>query len=137
MSIRSIIPFLIRLCLVTVVLGVAGMAAPRIAQAEMTLVMVEEPGCMWCARWHAEVGPEYPITPEGLAAPLHRVTMGAPQIDDLTLISAPVYTPTFLLIDEGQEVGRIEGYPGEEFFWWQLGQLLDRADPDWAAPTIN
>ena len=31
------------------------------------LVMVEEPGCPWCARWTAEIGPIYPKTAEGRA----------------------------------------------------------------------
>lgn len=33
------------------------------------------------------------------------------------------YTPTFVLIDGGREVGRIEGYPGEAFFWGLLEKL--------------
>ncbi len=36
------------------------------------------------------------------------------------------YIPTFVLIDEGKEVGRIEGYPGEDFFWGMLGKLLEK-----------
>jgi hypothetical protein len=33
-----------------------------------------------------------------------------------------------VLIDpEGQEAGRIEGYPGEDFFWGLLGRMLEEA----------
>ncbi len=118
-------------------LGLWAMVSPVAADADLTLLMVEEPGCIWCARWHNEVGPEYPITPEGLAAPLHQINIGQAGLGNFSLVSAPIYTPTFVLVEDGQEVGRIEGYPGEEFFWGLLTRLLDRAQPDWAAPTAN
>ena len=46
------------------------LAAPMAALADMQLMMVEQTGCTYCAAWHAEVGPEYPLTTEGKAAPL-------------------------------------------------------------------
>ena len=36
------------------------------------------------------------------------------------------FTPTFVLIDDGREVGRIEGYPGEDFFWGLVEQLVGK-----------
>lgn len=94
----------------------------------LELVMVEEQGCFWCARWREEVGPEYPITPEGIAAPLRRVDIRQPIPDDLSFTTRTVYTPTFILVSDGQEIGRIEGYPGEDFFWGLLGRLIEQAD---------
>lgn len=101
------------------------LAAP--VQAEMALVMVEEQGCMWCARWNAEIGPIYPKTPEGQAAPLRRIDIHDPIPDDLTLKTSPHFTPTFILLDDGTEVNRIEGYPGEDFFWGLLGVMLEQS----------
>ena len=34
------------------------------------------------------------------------------------------FTPTFILVNDGAELGRIEGYLGEDFFWALLGMLL-------------
>jgi hypothetical protein len=99
------------------------------ALAQMTLLMFEDVGCVYCARWNAEVGPEYPISPEGRAAPLMRIDIHAPLPDALTLTSRPRFTPTFVLVNAGIEVGRIEGYPGEDFFWGLLARLIDRAAP--------
>ena len=90
------------------------------------LVMFEEKGCVWCARWDREIAPIYPKTPEAEMAPLRRVDLDAPLPDDLERIDRIAYTPTFVLLHEGREVGRIEGYPGEDFFWGLLGLLLDR-----------
>lgn len=99
----------------------------------LELVMVEQAGCAWCARWHAEVAPEYPLTEEGREAPLRRIDLHEPVPDDLAFDTAPRLTPTFVLVEDGREVGRLEGYPGEEFFWPMLGQLIDEADGDDAA----
>lgn len=97
----------------------------------LELVMVEQAGCVWCARWDAEVAPEYPLTEEGRAAPLRRIDLHAPVPGDLTLDSPPRLTPTFILVGEdGREIGRMEGYPGEEFFWPLLGELLARAEEE-------
>ena len=110
--------------------GMMALARPAVAD-DWTLVMVEQPGCSYCARWNAEVAPEYPLTPEGRFAPLRRVDLRALP-GDLSFASRPVYTPTFVLMDDGVEVGRLEGYPGEDFFWGLLGRLLSRGDAAWA-----
>ena len=88
------------------------------------LVMVEQTGCHWCAKWDEEISHIYPKTEEGAHAPLRRVDLRAlPK--DITFVSRPVFTPTFVPVEDGQELGRIEGYAGDEFFWFLLGKLLD------------
>lgn len=107
----------------------ASFVTPQAANAELALLMFEELGCVWCAQWNTDVGGEYPITPEGRAAPLVRMDLHAPLDDALSLTSRPRFSPTFILVDDGVEIGRIEGYPGEDFFWGLLGRLLERAAP--------
>ena len=97
------------------------------AGAEPKLLMFEEEGCVWCERWDAEIGPIYPKTTEGRAAPLQKVNIRASVPDGVTLSRSAVFTPTFVLVVEGQEVGRLEGYVGDEFFWVLLGDLLHKA----------
>lgn len=89
--------------------------------------MVEERGCIWCARWNAEIGPIYPQTAEGAAAPLRRIDLHAPMPEDLVFESRPRLTPTFILTDDGQEVARIEGYAGDEFFWVMVSAMIASA----------
>ena len=98
------------------------------ASAETRLIMVEEVGCIWCARWNAELSDIYPKTPEGKAAPLLRIDIHAPRPKDITFARSLHFTPTFVLIVDGVETSRIEGYPGEDFFWGLLGQMLSRAN---------
>lgn len=103
------------------------MAAAQAAMAETELLMFEQPGCIYCARWDAEVGPEYPLTDEGKAAPLRRLQLRAPLPEGITIERHPVFTPTFILIKDGTEVGRIEGYPSEDFFWPLLANMIELA----------
>lgn len=102
----------------------AAVALAGPAQAGVGLVMIEQAGCTWCARWDAEVGGEYPLTAEGRIAPLRRIDLRAPLPPDLAFDRPAVFTPTFVLVDDGAEVGRIEGYPGEDFFWPLLDRLI-------------
>lgn len=101
---------------------VAGMAAVAVQAAE--LVMVEQTGCEWCARWNEEIGGIYPKTHEGRFAPLRRVDLRN-MPDDITVTRRVNFTPTFLIVEDGHEKARLEGYPGEDFFWPVLDQLLN------------
>lgn len=90
------------------------------------LIMVEEQGCVWCARWNAEIAPIYPKTAESVRAPLRRIDIGEQDGSGIRFARPVMFTPTFVLIDNDQEVGRIEGYPGEDFFWGYLTRLLNQ-----------
>ncbi|WP_424943294.1 thioredoxin family protein [Aliiroseovarius crassostreae] len=107
-----------------ILIGLALMVNAPARAAE--LVMVEEPGCAWCAAWERELGAIYPKTPEGQYAPLIKVGIRKTRDDDLGFdLARPVsFTPTFLLVDGGRELARIEGYPGEDFFWGLLEKML-------------
>lgn len=121
---------ILRQCLFTAVIAAAcWLPAPLVAEAR--LIMVEEPGCIWCARWNKAIGPIYPKTPEGQAAPLQRIDIRDATPDDLTFDSALRFTPTFVLVQDGVEVARIEGYPGEDFFWGLLQRMLEDAGIDY------
>jgi hypothetical protein len=100
--------------------------APSPSQAARTveLAMFEQPGCVYCLRWHEDVGPEYPVTAEGRAAPLRVLQLHAPLPDGISIARPVLFTPTFVLLINGQEAGRLEGYPGEDFFWGLLQSLL-------------
>jgi len=91
--------------------------------------MVERDDCPWCRAWHREIGPGYPNSPEGKTAPLRRVTLGSPQ-GDLPKFRGVVYTPTFLLVACGREVGRLVGYAGADFFYPLLQAQLAAVDPE-------
>ena len=109
--------------------GIAGMLAcmlPVTAVRAVELIMLEEDGCAWCERWNKEVGGIYHKTPEGQRAPLRRLDIHEKLPSELKFLTKGRYTPTFVLIDKGREIGRIRGYPGEDFFWGLLAKMLKR-----------
>ncbi len=114
------------------VLGLAAMPAPSVLRAEegtdapFELLMIDQEGCIYCERWEAQVGDAYDKTAEGRTAPLRRHDIHDALPEDVTLARPAVFTPTFVLLRDGQELDRIEGYPGEDFFWGVLGALLAR-----------
>src|SRR3954470_10975218 len=80
------------------------------------LVVFEQKGCVWCQKFDREIAPAYDKTAEGKRAPLHRVDIAQPVPSNLAFITRERFTPVFVLIDNGREVGRIRGYPGDVFF---------------------
>src|SRR6185503_9839527 len=99
------------------------------------LVLFEQKGCVWCQRFDRDIAPAYDKTSEGKRAPLRRVDIAQPAPADLSFIRRERFTPVFVLIDQGREIGRIRGYPGDTFFWGLLANLLERLDRGEAAPV--
>lgn len=94
------------------------------------MLMLEQPGCAWCARFDAEIAPAWAKTKEGQAAPLRRVDITKAWPEDIDFVARERFTPTFVLIDEGKEIGRIRGYPGDEFFWYLAAELIGKLPAD-------
>ena len=94
------------------------------------LIMVEEAGCVYCKKFNDEIAPAYPNTAEGKLAPLRRVDLADGWPTDLSMIEPDTLTPTFILIDNDQEIARLYGYQGDEFFWFLLGEMLAKLAPD-------
>lgn len=104
----------------------------------LDLLMVEQPGCVYCARWDKEIGPIYPRTDVGATAPLRRVQMADGAPEGIRYARPVVFTPTFILVgDEGRELGRIEGYPGEDFFWPLVENLVGSFDEPPKVPLTD
>lgn len=102
---------------------------PATAARAAELLMVTRPHCPYCKLWEIQVGSIYDRTRESSLAPLQRM-----KIEDISssayVFNEPVlYTPTFILLDENVEVGRIVGYADEAAFWGLFDELLSRLPP--------
>ena len=95
------------------------------AAGEIRLIMVEQPGCAYCAAWDDQIAPAYPKTAEGRFAPLMRADLHMGPPEGITYARRVNFTPTFILIDDGVEIARMEGYVGEDFFWPVYAKLLE------------
>lgn len=101
------------------------MAMPASSVFAAELLMYQRQGCLWCLAWDRDIGPIYGKTEFGQRAPLRVVDL-VRERPPISLKTRVVYTPTFVLVEHGREVGRIEGYPGDAHFWGMLEQLVRR-----------
>jgi len=104
---------------------ILGLTTPVMA-AEM--VMFEQPGCAWCKRFNEEIAPAWPKTEQGKRAPLRRVNIHDDIPADLAGIPVERFTPTFVLVDGGREIARLRGYPGDQFFWALVDEMMAKLD---------
>jgi hypothetical protein len=63
----------------------------------------------------------------GKKVPLRRVDILGHWPVDLGRVNRPSYTPVFILVDEGREVGRFDGYTTPQGFKRDLQRLLQRS----------
>lgn len=87
--------------------------------------MFERKGCAYCARWDREIGAAYGLTEEGRQAPLRKINLEDGQ-PGLALDSPVRFSPTFVLMKDGREVGRITGYMNDAMFWGLFSKMVQR-----------
>jgi hypothetical protein len=119
-----LVKFLSRAALFGAVLIASSTTNARAAE----LVMFEQAGCAWCEAFDREIAPIYPKTAEGARTPLRRVDIAAALPSDLAFIAVERLTPLFVMVENGREIGRIRGYPGEDHFWGLFGVLIKTLD---------
>ncbi len=90
----------------------------------LELVMVEQDGCVYCEMWHEQIAEIYPKTAEGKFAPLRQVDLFELDESGVEFDRGINFTPTFVVVENGRELARLEGYPGEDFFWFLLTKML-------------
>jgi hypothetical protein len=124
-------PMLAKMLRIDSLLAAAALAAsllwPAISHAA-ELVMFEQGGCVWCARWNRDVGLVYDKTAEAKVLPLRRVDIGRQTAAGITLAAPVVYTPTFVVAGGGREIGRITGFINDEAFWGLLDTLAAKLE---------
>ncbi|MBT3306744.1 MAG: hypothetical protein HN377_09705, partial [Alphaproteobacteria bacterium] len=97
------------------------LAQPAFSASE--LIMFNSTTCEWCEVWEEEVGVVYGKTTLGDKLPVHRVDIFDDRPANLKHLRGIRFTPTFVLLQDGVEAGRITGYPGESFFWGLLEEM--------------
>lgn len=107
-----------------ILLLAVGALVPAATASAAELLMFERAGCPWCARWLREVAPAYEKSEEGAYAPLRRIDMDRGDPADVTLTIPVRFSPTFVLVDRGREVGRLIGYIDAATFWGLLTKMV-------------
>lgn len=106
------------------------LCSPMASAAE--LLMFHQRGCVHCQRWETEIGVGYSATSEARRAALRRLDIRDKLPDGITLKRNVTITPTFVLVDDGKEIGRVVGYAGADFFYGMLDEVMAKlpAGPD-------
>ncbi|MEM9761771.1 MAG: thioredoxin family protein [Pseudomonadota bacterium] len=117
-SIRQMTRFLAAFALSALIAHATALAG------EFRLLMLDQEACEWCEQWEEDIGGAYHLTQEGKIAPLTRASIHEPLPDGIALERRAGFTPTFVLLEDGTEVGRLEGYAGADFFYPMLDRLL-------------
>ncbi len=127
---EKVVATMISILLCALVISIAAGPAAMAQGGDTALLMFEERGCPWCRKWHQDVGPAYPNSPEGRRAPLRILDIHRALPPEIQLKLPVRASPTFVLVHHNREVGRIVGYPGDAFFWALLGELIAKLPSD-------
>lgn len=100
--------------------------------------MIEQVGCSYCVAFNRDIAPIYEKTELGTSAPLVHADLRGDLPEGVTLASRPFVTPTFILLGpDGQEISRMTGFPGEDFFWPYVTQMIEDARDNLAQSSVN
>lgn len=119
------------------VLGLLALSSPPVAAAPdqeaeagsgaptgTELIAFEAPGCRYCPLFRRDVAPSYAATRAGKSAPLRFVDVNDSAASALKLARPITMVPTVVLIRDGVEIGRIDGYVGRESMHRLLNAVL-------------
>ena len=81
--------------------------------------------CAYCKAWENEIANIYLKTEFEDQFKLNFIDFSSNADFEKYGISKIVkVTPTFIFVEDKTEVGRIEGYNGQELFWWQVDEII-------------
>ncbi|MGE0055477.1 MAG: thioredoxin fold domain-containing protein [Hyphomicrobium sp.] len=101
--------------------------APASQNDNMELVVMEAPGCIYCTLFRRDVLPAYESSPKAKELPIRFVDINDEAADALGIDYPVDIVPTFVVLKNNKEVGRIPGYTGPEFFFHTINYLLSTA----------
>lgn len=98
------------------------------AIANLQLVVLEAPGCVYCNLFRRYVVPAYETSPKSRSVPMKFIDLNDKAYDELGLDGPVDMVPTTILMQNNREVGRIPGYLGPENFFHAVNHLMARVN---------
>jgi thioredoxin-related protein len=93
----------------------------------LELVVIEADGCIFCQIFRSDVLPSYEASEQGKQMPAHFVDINDMEATHIEFKGAVDIVPTFIVVKDHHEVGRIPGYVGPENFFHSINYLLASA----------
>ena len=90
------------------------------------LVYVFSDHCVFCKAWERDVERLYGDTEYAKKAPLYKIDISLFSEHFTDVAKNVSVTPTFILMSENDEIGRIVGYQNSDMFFWALSKYIPR-----------
>lgn len=88
------------------------------------LIVIEAEGCIYCQVFRRDVLPAYLTSPRSKDAPIRFVNYNDRAAAELQLNGPVRIVPTFIMVKQKREVGRIPGYIGRDEFFRAVTEML-------------
>lgn len=88
--------------------------SPAGGRAKTEVIVFEIGGCQYCTAFRDNLGARYLASTTNAAAPMRYVDVGRLDPRSFQLRSDITTVPTIVLMQDGKEVDRVEGYPLSE-----------------------
>jgi thioredoxin-related protein len=98
--------------------------APVPQLGNLQLVVMEAEGCIYCTVFRRDVLPSYEESERGKDMPVRFVDVNDVVKSGIELVQPIDILPTFVVVKDNREVGRIPGYVGPEDFFHSINYLL-------------
>lgn len=95
--------------------------------SNLELVVMEAEGCTYCELFRRDVLPAYQVSERAKDMPIRFLDINDATPETLGLESDIDIVPTFIVLKNHKEVGRIPGYMGPEFFFHSINHLVSSA----------
>lgn len=90
----------------------------------LQLVVLEVDNCVYCDVFRRRMLAAYQASKQGQRAPIRFVNINDPDLGDLGLTQPVGIVPTFIMLENNQEIGRIPGLMGHQDFFRAIDYML-------------
>ena len=103
------------------------LSEPNAKSSNLELVVLEAPGCTFCTVFRRDVLPSYQSSEQARSVPVRFLDVNDSAVEQLGLDGPINIVPTFVVLKNNKEIGRIPGYVGPENFYHSINYLLSTA----------
>jgi thioredoxin-related protein len=97
---------------------------PASTSTKFQLVVLEADGCIYCNVFRRQLLPAYEASLHGKKAPIRFIDINDPSLGKLGLTQPVGVVPTFVVLENNEEIGRIPGLVGRHDFFRALDYIF-------------
>ena len=107
------------------IIGFCGYINSTFAEVKGKLLYFYSDTCAYCKKWENEIANIYLKTEFEDEFKLSFINVFSNvKLENYGISKTVKVTPTFIFVKDKMEVGRIEGYNGQDLFWWQVDEII-------------